>query len=243
MTDQRVTDQRVTDEAVVPAPALAVVPSDAPRREAGTRTRSGNAMGRTRAALLQATADCVERYGIRKTTMVDVAARSGVAKATLYNHFRTKDDVLIALVETTVSDLVATAVATASAKGLTAALVESARALETSGPLRTAATKEPALLAPLLVPGPARGWEALRTGLAGVLSAGHVPSGAGEVEVVLRWLTSQVLWPLGLEQAAARADVLVRGLSGTPVSDTAVAAPALVTTPDPVDRVGLGWPA
>ena len=139
--------------------------------------------------------------------------------------------------------LVATALATTSAKGLTAALVEVARALETSGPLRTAATKEPALLAPLLVPGPARGWEALRTGLAGVLSAGHVPSGAGEVEVVLRWLTSQVLWPLELEQAAARADVLVRGLSGTPVSDTAVVAPAPVTTPDPVDRVGLGWPA
>lgn len=223
--------------------AAAVVSSDAPRREAGTRTRSGNAMGRTRTALLGATADCVQRHGVRKTTMVDVAARSGVAKATLYNHFRTKDDVLLALVETTVAELLATAVATAGAQGLVPALVEAARSLETSGPLRTTAGKEPALLAPLLVPGPARGWQVLRTGLAGVLAAAQAPSGPSEVEVVLRWLTSQLLWPLEHERATAGADVLVRGLSGTAFPEASVAAPALVAVPDAVDRVGLGWPA
>ncbi|MCW2543394.1 MAG: transcriptional regulator, TetR family, partial [Frankiales bacterium] len=88
--------------------------SDAPVRQAGTRTRSGNTMAHTRAALLHATDACVARYGVRKTTMVDVASRSGVAKATLYNHFRTKDDVLAALVEQQVADLIGQCVTHAS---------------------------------------------------------------------------------------------------------------------------------
>ena len=231
------------DDVSASAGNPSVVPSDAPLREAGTRTRSGNAMGRTRAALLGATADCVQRYGVRKTTMVDVAARSGVAKATLYNHFRRKDDVLTALVETTVAELLATAVAVAGSDGLVAALVGAAHSLESSGPLRTTATKEPALLAPLLVPGPARGWLALRQGVASVLLAAKAPNGPVEVEVVLRWLTSQLLWPLEHDHATAGAQALMRGLSGTPVPMAAVAAPtAVVPAADVVDRVGLGWP-
>ena len=221
-------------------------PSDAPRRESGTRTRSGNAMGRTRAALLAATAECVERYGIRKTTMVDVAARSKVAKATLYNHFRTKDDVLLALVESTVAELLATALATAARQGLVPALEQAAGALEASGPLRTAAVKEPALLAPMLVPGEGRGWQALRDGIAAVLSAARVSASPEDVEVVLRWLLSQLLWPMAHEGAAAGAQALVRGLGGAaapPADVTAAPAPTTVPLPRPVDVAGLGWPA
>ena len=47
-------------------------------REPGTRARSGNAMARTRSALLDAAHACLAKYGIRKTTMVDVASSSGV---------------------------------------------------------------------------------------------------------------------------------------------------------------------
>ncbi|MDX6225062.1 MAG: TetR/AcrR family transcriptional regulator, partial [Frankiales bacterium] len=73
-------------------------PSDAPVRATGTRTRSGNAMLRTRAAILDGAERCIERDGIRRTTMSDVSGEAKVAKATLYNHFRTKDDVMSALV-------------------------------------------------------------------------------------------------------------------------------------------------
>ena len=72
------------------APVIAAGASDAPQRQIGTRTRSGNAMLRTRGNLLEATAHCVERYGVRRTTMGDIALKAVVAKATLYNHFRTK---------------------------------------------------------------------------------------------------------------------------------------------------------
>ncbi|MCW2614504.1 MAG: transcriptional regulator, TetR family, partial [Frankiales bacterium] len=98
--------------------APASSPSDAPQRQVGTRTRSGNAMLRTRAAILEAAAGCVQRFGVRKTTMGDVAAQGGVAKATLYNHFRTKDDVLRALVDARVAELGERCAATAAERGL-----------------------------------------------------------------------------------------------------------------------------
>ena len=193
-------------------------------------------MGRTRSALLQATADCVARYGIRKTTMVDVASKSGVAKATLYNHFRTKDDVLAALVEHRLAELVGACVTTAAAAGLEAALTQAANALASSAPLRKAAESEQALLAPLLTPGGGRGWQLARDGVAAVLTAARAPSGPAEVELVLRWCASQVLWP-----ATTGAAALVRGIAGTPVS-LGSAAPSVQTGDTPA-VAGLGWPA
>src|SRR3954447_15000654 len=74
-----------------------VVASAAPVREKGTRTRAGNAMDRTRAALLAGAARAVAASGT-KITMAQVATAAGVAKATLYNHFRTREAVLAALV-------------------------------------------------------------------------------------------------------------------------------------------------
>lgn len=205
--------------------------SDAPVRVPGTRARSGNAMARTRSALLEATAACLARYGIRKTTMVDVASRSGVAKATLYNHFRTKEDLLAALVEERVQALVAKAVATAGHEGLGPALVGVAAWLADDPALRRAATEEPALLAPLAVPGSARAWTHAREGVAAVLAAARVPSGPAQVELVLRWALSQLWWP----GTPASVDALVATLGTAPVS-------AVVPAPDVAPASGVGWP-
>ena len=213
-------------------------PSDVPVREPGTRARSGNAMGRTRSALLGATAECVARYGIRKTTMVDVASKSGVAKATLYNHFRTKDDVLAAVVEQQVADLVGACVTTASSSGLVEALVHTATVLGDNPALRKAADGEQQLLAPLLTPTQGRGWQLAREGVAAVLTAGGAPSGPADVDTLLRWCVSQVLWPLTREEAQAGAAALVRGMS-----TRAVAAPAVAAVPaQQVASGALGWP-
>jgi AcrR family transcriptional regulator len=83
------------------------VASAPPRRSGGTRSRAGNAMARTRAGLLDGARRAVGARGTRRTTMNDIAAQAGVAKATLYNHFRTKDDVWSALVEAEVRALAA----------------------------------------------------------------------------------------------------------------------------------------
>ena len=190
-------------------------------------------MGRTRSALLQATAECIARYGIRKTTMVDVASKSGVAKATLYNHFRTKEDVLGAMVEQHVTDLIGACVATAAADGLAAALEQAATALAASRPLRKAAQTEQALLAPLAVPGDGRAWQLARDGAAAVLTAGRAASGAAEVELVLRWCASQLLWPVTEPRLAAQA--VLRGLLPAAVPEPAVPQ-------QPVAAAAVGWP-
>src|SRR4051812_23460656 len=134
------------------------IASDAPVRTTGTRTRSGNAMLRTRTAILDATARCVERFGVRKTTMSDVASQAKIAKATLYNHFRTKDDLLAALVQSRVEQLTAECSELAGA-GLVPALEHAARFLGESAPLRRVAADEPAVLAALGAPAQGRLWD------------------------------------------------------------------------------------
>src|SRR5579885_1272232 len=80
-----------------PTALPAAIASAPPVRIVGTRTRAGNAMSRTRAALLEGARRAVEVSGT-KITMSQVATASGVAKATLYNHFRTREALLSALV-------------------------------------------------------------------------------------------------------------------------------------------------
>ena len=80
-----------------PTTVTAAIGSAPPVRIVGTRTRAGNAMNRTRAALVGGARRAVEISGT-KITMSQVAAVSGVAKATLYNHFRTREALLAALV-------------------------------------------------------------------------------------------------------------------------------------------------
>lgn len=223
--------------------------SDAPVRQAGTRARSGNAMLRTRAALLDAAAASIADQGVRRTTMSDLAARGGVAKATLYNHFRTKDDVLRALVDAQVAALGEACVAAAAEAGLPAALELAAAALAADPALRRVAVDEPALLLPLVAPGETRGWAGARTAVVVVLSAAGAPSGPAAVDALLRWLVTQLLWPATPDQARLGA-ALLAGLGETvepsvpevevPVDPVPVVeAVAVEAVPAPS---GVGWP-
>ena len=168
-------------------------------------------MGRTRAALLRAAGDCIQDVGVRRTTMVDVASRGGVAKGTLYNHFRTKDDLLAALVETAVTDAVAAGRQVAEEHGPVCALAQVAGDLSCSGPLRRAVADDPGLLAALVVPGSGRGWDMARAGVRDVLISGRPAGGRAEADLVLRWLVSHVMWPTTREQAQDGAARLVHG--------------------------------
>jgi AcrR family transcriptional regulator len=76
-----------------------------PVREQGIRSRAGNAMARTRAAVLDGAARAVEKHGARRTTMADIANLAGIAKGTLYNHFRAKEAVFTATITAGVRSL------------------------------------------------------------------------------------------------------------------------------------------
>jgi AcrR family transcriptional regulator len=200
-------------ESACDEPVSALPPeSSAPQQVTGTRSRAGNAMGRTRAAVIDGAQRAVEKYGSRKTTMADIAALAGVAKATLYNHFRTKRDVYAATIEAEVSSLGAECARVATDEGLPAALVRAAERIGTHPSVRRVAADEPAALARLQTPSSDPVWAVARSAVASVLGGSRTPNGAAEIELVLRWLVSFFGAPAGSDELQTAARVLATGL-------------------------------
>jgi len=188
----------------VPPTGTPSAPSAPPERVRGTRTRAGNAMDRTRAALLAGAARAVEVSGTR-ITMAQVAAAAGVAKATLYNHFRTREAVLDALVV----DQTRVIAAGCAGERLADTLVDAATLISTH-PVRAALARlEPATLAALgRVDGTAAAWQLARAAVDDQLAA----AGLAGTDTVLRWLASFLVTPGDQRAIAADVAVLLAGL-------------------------------
>ena len=156
-----------------------------PEHVPGAHTRAGNAMNRTRAGLLAGAARAFAEHGLRRSTMQSVAAAAGVAKATLYNHFRTKDEVASALLAAELERLAALAASLPPDQ----ALVTLSDELGAHPVLRRLADTEPETHAALLGVGTQR-WADLTTRLGSVLGV----DGDG-AELAGRWLLGVVLQP------------------------------------------------
>jgi AcrR family transcriptional regulator len=61
---------------------------------------------RTQSAILEATKGLIATTGLKKMSMIEIADASEVSRATLYNHYRDKDSVLLALCEFALARLV-----------------------------------------------------------------------------------------------------------------------------------------
>ncbi|MEP6598849.1 MAG: TetR family transcriptional regulator [Actinomycetota bacterium] len=178
--------------------------SAAPVRAAGTHTRAGNAMSRTRSALLAGARRAVQVNGT-KITMAQVAAAAGVAKATLYNHFRTRDAVLAALLAEEIDILLASV----HGRALPDALKQVASGLSAHPLRRSLAGLEPGTLAGLAAIDPAApGWQRARTAVRDALAG----DGRRGTDCVLRWLASHLITPAGAAAIAADVDILLAGL-------------------------------
>jgi AcrR family transcriptional regulator len=187
------------------------VASAAPIRARGVRTRAGNAMNRTRAALLAGAARVVEVNGT-KIAMAQVAAAAGVAKATLYNHFRTREAVLSALL----LDQVRRTVDDQQGKSLEAALADAALAISANPVRRGLARADPAALVAIArIDAHAEPWQLARAAVGAALAG----AGRGGVDTVLRWLASFLLTPGGPATIAGDVAVLVAGLPRVPSAD------------------------
>lgn len=191
-----------------------VVASAPPVRAKGVHTRAGNAMTRTRAALLTGAARAVEVSGTR-ITMAQVAAAAGVAKATLYNHFRTREAVLAALVAHQIEAIIDAQ----AGKPVAAALADAAVAIGSNPVRRGLARVEPAVLVALgRVDPSATGWQRARAAVEAAL-AGESRDG---VDTVLRWLASFLITEGDRAAIARDVEVLIAGLSSPSVSAAAV---------------------
>ena len=146
---------------------------------------------------MAAAARAFAEHGLRACTMQAVAAAAGVSKATLYNYFRTKDEVARALVELEVARLTGLAAALPPDEALAALADE----VGEHPVVRRLAAVEPETLT-RLVDVPPQVVGELTAALAAAL--GTDEDGAG---IALRWLLGMMLQPTrssARHRAAAR---------------------------------------
>jgi AcrR family transcriptional regulator len=170
---------------MTPSAAMTPAVRGGPEHLPGTHTRAGNAMGRTRAGLLAGAARALAERGLRGSTMQSIAVASGVAKATLYNHFRTKDEVVSALLAAELERLGELAAGLSREQALAALSDE----LGAHPVLRRLAASEPETLTGLLAVGTER-WAELTARLGSALRLDD--DGA---ELAGRWLLGVILQP------------------------------------------------
>ena len=173
-------------------------------------------MNRTRSALLDGARQAVATSAT-KITMAQVATAAGVAKATLYNHFRTREAVLAALL----ADEVGRLIENGADRPLADALADTAAKLSDNQMLRTISRLEPARLALLAqVDLSAEGWRRARDAIRALLDT----AGRGGSSTVLRWLASHIVTPATRADIAADVEILLTGLPDARPAEQAVPA-------------------
>jgi AcrR family transcriptional regulator len=198
-------------QLTAPVPSLAVaVPAPRPTAPRDTRdprrpvNRPGVPMSRTRRGLLTGARAAFAERGLKKTTMQHVAAAAGVAKATLYNHFRTKDDVAQALVAFELDRLAALA----AELPLTVAVPALAEEVGAHPVLRRLADTEPETLVQMM------GLDAERWADIVLTLGSALRISRPEAELVCRWLLGLVLQPGNAPERAAQAAVVTGQIVG-----------------------------
>jgi len=168
------------------------------------KSRAAAAMARSHAAILQGAARAVEMDGTR-VSMAQVAAAAGVAKATLYNHFRTREDVLTGLLLVEIDRLIAEI----AHLPLEVALVRAAAAVSDHPLLEALGGADFATLAVLArVDVRTAGWGRVASALDAMLQR----RGLSGTPTVLRWLSSFITAPADLADIEADVAILVTGL-------------------------------
>jgi AcrR family transcriptional regulator len=185
--------------------------ADPSRVEQGRAVDQGSASmaairtaARSRAAILDGARDAVLAGGT-KVTMSQVAARAGVAKATLYNHYRVREEVLAELLLVEIEELIATLAHLRLADALTSA----ALAVSEHPLLEALGAHDSTALSVLgRVDVGSAGWARVAQATDRLL-ASH---GRRGTPTVLRWLSSFVIAPAEAADIAADVEVLIAGL-------------------------------
>jgi len=175
-------------------------------REIGSHSRAGNAMARTRTALLLGAREAIAANGVRATSMIDVADYGKVARATLYNHFRSKEELWQALIADEIEQLVELF---NEHSALSDGLFAVATYIADHQPLRTIVRLEPEVLARLTTIDDSPQWQAVRSRI-GEIARRHKLDDQTAVDLIFRWLLSQVANPLAPEQRVSSAALVAR---------------------------------
>jgi AcrR family transcriptional regulator len=136
--------------------------------------------------------------GISATNMIDIADRAQVSRASLYNHFRDKHEVFVALVETEIERIATIALV---AQSRAEALYAISREVSEHEGLRKAIERDGDLMALALTSRDHKVWVEVYAQLAKIFATDVVGVG-----LVLRWLMGQVTAPLSDEHSREQAN-------------------------------------
>jgi AcrR family transcriptional regulator len=149
---------------------------------------------------MAAAKELLAKSGISGTNMIEIADRAQVSRASLYNHFRDKDEVFLALVE---SELERISTLAMIAQSRSEALYLISSEISNHLGLRSALASDGEIMANALTAREHRIWVAIYTQLAKIFATDVVGVG-----LILRWLMGQVTAPLSDEHSREQAERL-----------------------------------
>ena len=171
-------------------------------------------MGRARAGILVGARSTIIHGGVRRMTMTAVAERGGVAKATVYNHFRSRGELLDGLLADELTQLLQ--VADEAGSSISAQLTAVASSIARNPMLDAIRQHEPEVLAGLTgfaADDVAQRWLDVMATIRARLAAQGAHSDDIAVDFILRWLLSVVLAPAAPERLAVEASLVTAAVT------------------------------
>ena len=171
-----------------------------PLNNAPTYQRQGAIHRRTEEAILSTTKSLIAQKGLTAISMIDISVESQVSRATLYNHYRDKSAVVLALLTSELQRLreLMKTIGTPAA-----VLEELSREISSSEELKMMRLSDPTALAFALTDSRHPLWQEFHAAILEVTKLEICTS------LAIAWLKSQVLSPITAQQSADEAALLV----------------------------------
>jgi AcrR family transcriptional regulator len=158
---------------------------------------------RSRTAILAGAKIVIGEVGSYESNMVDIAARAQVSRATVYNHFADKEEMMLSLLESEILRLADLAKAATSTKD---ALLVLSKEISGDVALRKMTVTDQTDIAAFITIGAHPLWAVVQESLTKIF-------GLDNSSLVLHWLLGQVASPLTPAESAHQADQLSSALN------------------------------
>jgi len=158
---------------------------------------------RSRTAILAGAKIVIGEVGSYESNMVDIAARAQVSRATVYNHFADKEEMMFSLLESEILRLADLAKSAASTKD---ALLVLSREISGDVALRKMTVTDPTDIAAFVTIGAHPLWAVVQESLTKIF-------GLDNSSLVLHWLLGQIASPLTPAESVHQADQLSSALN------------------------------
>jgi AcrR family transcriptional regulator len=169
-----------------------------------TYARQRDTSNKSRVAILAGAKLVIAKVGNYQSNIADIAVSAQVAKATIYNQFADKAEMMESLVESEVIRLTELALAASSRQEGLALL---SNAISQDLALRKLVESDPSDIAKLVTITNHPTWVLAHQGIAKVFGADSAACG-----VILRWLIGQIASPITEEESVAQARRLAASL-------------------------------